>query len=152
MGDAILAQTVYECLFLFDANKYARDAGGVASTVEGVITKHGGEILASRLWKEDKLAYIVNGSRKGAYWLTYFRIESTSIAAFNRDCEINEDIMRHMVLKLDPRLVDPLVAHARGEVVAEPEAEAASDDSGNGKESGDAVSSETKSDSGTPVG
>ena len=66
MGDTILAQTVYECLFLFDANKYARDAGGVAKTAEELITKHGGEILASRLWKEDRLAYPREGSPQGS--------------------------------------------------------------------------------------
>lgn len=147
MGDTILAQTVYECLFLFDANKYARDAGGVAKTAEDLITKHGGEILASRLWKEDRLAYPVQGHRKGAYWLTYYRIESTKISDFNRDCEINEDVLRHMVLKLDPRLVDPLVAHARGEVVASDPAEG---ESGDGA-AADAAATE-KQDAETPVG
>lgn len=114
-----MAQTVYECLYLFDSNKYARDAGGVASTANELIEKCGGEVLASRLWKDDKLAYPVKGHRKGAYWLTYFRIESTSISKFNRECEINDDVLRHMVIRIDPRLVDALVAHARGEVVAD---------------------------------
>ena len=38
-----------------------------------------------------------------------------------------------MVLKLDPRLVEPLVAHARGEAVAAPAStDAAEDSSGDG--------------------
>ena len=116
-----MAQIVYECLFLFDANKYVRDPGGVSTTVTDLIQKNGGEVLVSRLWKEDKLAYPVNGHRKGAYWLTYFRMESTTLSSFNRACGLNEDVLRHLVIKIDPRLVDTLVSHAKGESTADPE-------------------------------
>ena len=138
-----MAQTVYECLYLFDSNKYARDAAGVSTTANGLIEKCGGEILASRLWKEDKLAYPIDGHRKGAYWLAYFRMESTDLVKFNRECQINDDVMRHMVLKIDPRLVDALVANARGEAVAPQE--------GDAEEATEGGQSEAKSDSTTAV-
>jgi small subunit ribosomal protein S6 len=101
-----------------------------------MVEKCGGELLASRLWNELKLAYPIKGHRKGAYWLTYFRLESTRLVEFNRACRLEDDILRHLALKVDPRLVDTLVAHARGEVVRRPTAavvEVAADDEGEGE-------------------
>lgn len=112
---------VYEGLFLFDSNRYARDPSGVPASVNDAITAAGGEMLASRLWSEQKLAYTINGHRKGTYWLTYFRIAPTKLSGLNRDFQLNDGILRHLVLAVDPRLVDPLVAHANG-VALTPEA------------------------------
>lgn len=119
-----MADTFYECMFLFNANAYARNPASAANAVEELIKSIDGEILASRLWNEQKLAYPVNGHRKGAYWLTYFKAESTKMAKFNRACKLNDLVLRHLAIKLDPRLAGPMVAVAKGEVPAAPEAEA----------------------------
>ena len=71
-----------------------------------------GSMLASRLWEERRLAYPINGHRKGTYWLSYFRVSGDQIAGLNRQCQITDEILRHLVLKVDPRIVDTLVSHA----------------------------------------
>ena len=120
-----MADNVYECMFIFNANSYARNPAGVAKAVEDIIASVDGEMLASRLWNEQKLAYPIKGNRKGAYWLTYFRVDSAKMAKFNRACQLNDSVLRHLAVKLDPRLVDPMVAVARGEKPAEAPAEEA---------------------------
>ena len=112
-----MAHNVYECMFILDSNSYARDPSGVSGRIPKMVVQFGGEVLASRLWNEQRLAYPIKGHRKGTYWLSYFRMDSTKLAAFRRACQLNEDIIRSLMLKVDPRLVDALVAHARGEVV-----------------------------------
>ena len=116
---------VYETLFILDSNKYGRDPGGVAASIPAIIEKLGGEILANRLWNEQKLAYPINGQRKGTYWLTYFRLDSQKLAEFDRQCHLNDYILRNLTLVVEPRLVDALVSHARGikPTVAAPKAE-----------------------------
>ncbi len=111
-----MAENVYECMFIFNANAYARNPTGASNSVEEMVKSVGGELLASRLWNEQKLAYPINGHRKGAYWLTYFRLESTKMAKFNRSCQLNDMVLRHLAIKLAPRLVEPMVAVAKGEV------------------------------------
>ncbi len=106
--------TCYDCFFLFDSNKYNRDPGGVVAEVHKAIEELGGEILASRLWEERKLAFPINGQSKGTYWINYFNMERTRLPEFNRACQLNESILRMLVIKVDPRLVEPLVAHALG--------------------------------------
>lgn len=114
-----MAETVYECMFIFNANAHARNPAATGNTVDEIVKAVEGELLASRLWNEQKLAYPINGHRKGAYWLAYVRVESTNLVKFNRACQLNDNILRHLAVKLDPRLVDPMVAVAKGEVPAE---------------------------------
>jgi small subunit ribosomal protein S6 len=115
-----LAQNVYECMVILDPNKYAQDPGKLGGTIADLVGKFGGEVLVSRLWNEQKLAYPIDGHKKGAYWLTYFRIDSGKLADFNREIRINETILRSMTLKVEPRLVEALVEHAKGGGKAKP--------------------------------
>jgi len=107
-----LAKNVYEAMFIFDSNRFGRDPGGVSGSIAALVQKMGGEMLASRLWEERRLAYPINGQRKGTYWLSYFRLESRMLAEFNRECRLNEAIIRSLVLKVDERIVEALVSHA----------------------------------------
>ena len=122
MGRGVLARNVYECLYLLDSNRYARDPAGVTASIPSMVEKLGGEMLASRLWNEQKLAYPIRGQRKGTYWLAYFRLDSDKIVNFNRACQLSDPIMRNMVLKVELRLVDALVSHALGKT-SEPKAD-----------------------------
>ena len=79
-----------------------------------MVEKLGGEMLVSRLWEERRLAYPIKGQRKGTYWLTYFRLDSTRLVDLRRQCQITDDILRVLFLKVEPRIVDALVAHAVG--------------------------------------
>ncbi len=107
----------YECLFLFDSNHYARDPGGIAGSVQSLITDLGGEILVSRLWAEQRLAYPIKGHNKGTYWLAYFTLDSLKLKELNRACQLNESLLRFLVTRVDPRLINALVAHAQEKVV-----------------------------------
>ncbi len=120
-----MAKNVYECMVIFDPNKYAQDPGGLGGTIPDLVTRFGGEVLVSRLWQEQKLAYPIGSHKKGAYWLTYFRLDSGKLAELNRELRINEAIIRTMTLKVEPRLVDALVEHAKGGQKARPATEAA---------------------------
>ena len=104
--------SVYEGMFILDPSKYARDPAATAQLVVDMITQHGGSILASRLWDERKLAYPINGHKKGVYWLTYFKMPGSGVTPLERQCEINDDIIRKLILKVDPRIADALVQHA----------------------------------------
>ena len=64
---------VYEAMFIFDSNRFARERAGLPAEVEKAIKAAGGEVLVSRLWEERRLAYPIAGQRKGTYWLIYFR-------------------------------------------------------------------------------
>jgi small subunit ribosomal protein S6 len=104
-------------MYILDPNAYARNPAGASESIQKMVDKVEGEILASRLWNEQKLAYPIKGRYKGAYWLSYFRCDSSRMAEFNRACQLNDLVLRHLAVKIEPRLVDALVAAAKGEAV-----------------------------------
>ena len=103
---------VYEGMFILEPAKFARDPGAAAQQVADLITNHGGTVLAARLWDERKLAYPIKGHKKGIYWLTYFKMPGGNLTALERQCEITDEIIRKLVLKVDDRIADALVQHA----------------------------------------
>lgn len=118
-----MAINTYETLFILDSNHYARDPGGVSKTIADIITEAGGNVLVSRFWMEAKLAYPIANHQKGSYWLTYFEMEGDKLTQIERAFQLAEPIVRELTLKLDARLVEPVLANARGEKpqVDEPE-------------------------------
>jgi len=109
-------------MFILDTNRYGRDPAGVSGQFPALIKQLGGEVLANRLWEERRLAYPINGHRKGTYWLTYFKLDSAQMVQVRRQCQLNENIIRSLFLQVEPRIVDALVAHAltgSGSAVAE---------------------------------
>jgi small subunit ribosomal protein S6 len=106
---------VYEGLFILDSNRFARDHEAVSREAENLVESVGGEILVSRLWEERRLAYPIKGQRKGAYWLMYFRCPTLRLTELTRQLEINEVVLRHLFVRLPQALVEPILAHAKGE-------------------------------------
>ena len=106
---------VYECMFLLDTNKVAGDVPAAAKQLHAVLERNHAEVLASRPWDERRLAYPINGHKKGLYYLTYFRSEGKSIVGIERDCALAELILRTLILKVDPKHVDIMLQLARDE-------------------------------------
>ena len=107
----------YETLFILDSNHYARDPGGVSKQIDDIISDAGGNVLVSRLWMEQKLAYPIEGHYKGTYWLTYFEMAGPDLPKIERAFQLAEPVVRELTIRLDPRLVEPILANARGESV-----------------------------------
>lgn len=110
---------VYEGLVIFDANRLARDREGLPGELNGLVEAAGGTIEVSRLWEERRLAYPIKGQRKGAYWITYFRLPTTKLTELTRSCELQEGILRQLFVRLPEPLVQPILDHAKG-VATEP--------------------------------
>jgi small subunit ribosomal protein S6 len=104
--------SVYEGMFILDPSRFSRDPETVSGGVTDSITQNGGTVLAARVWDERKLAYPINGHKKGVYWLTYFRMPGENVVALEKQCGLNSDIIRMLILKIDPQIADVLVQHA----------------------------------------
>ena len=105
--------TVYEGMFILDPTKYSREPDVVTGQLNDLVAEFGGTVLVSQLWDERKLAYPIKGQKKGAYWRIYFRMDGDKLVPFERQCELNENVLRRLILKIDPRLAEPLVQHAQ---------------------------------------
>lgn len=114
-----MSQVTYEGMFLLDTNKYAANPQGVSGEVLAILERVGAKILATRPWQDGKLAYAVDGHRKGLHFLVYFSMDSLKLHEVDRLVKFNETILRHIVIKLPVALIEPMLAMAtgKGEVV-----------------------------------
>jgi small subunit ribosomal protein S6 len=106
---------VYECMFLLDTTKVAGDVASADKHLRTLLEKNHAEILVSRTWDERRLAYPIKKQKKGLYYLTYFSSEGKNLVNIEHDCALSEMILRMMILKIEPKLVDTMLALAKGE-------------------------------------
>ncbi len=105
---------LYEGMFLLDSGKFATDPGGAADAVLGILEKNGGTVVAHRPWQDGKLAYPIEGHRKGMHYLTYFRMSGATIGDLARDVKLNELVLRHLVIRQSQTIFDAGVAALSG--------------------------------------
>jgi small subunit ribosomal protein S6 len=102
-------------MFLLDTNKVAGDVPTAAGQIKQILERNHAEILASRPWDERRLAYPIRGHKKGLYYLTYFKVEGKELKNIEHDLQLAELVLRHLVLHVDPKLVDIMLQLARDE-------------------------------------
>jgi len=102
-------------MFLLDTNKVAGDVVNAQTQLLTMVQKHNAEPLAYRPWDERRLAYPIDKHKKGLYYLMYFRTEGKNLVEIERDIALSEMIVRSMILKIDPKLVETMLALAKGE-------------------------------------
>ena len=113
--------STYEGMFLLDSAKVAVSWDDSVKQVHDILTKHTSEIVASRQWDERRLAYPVEGHKKGTYLLTYFKTDGSEIKEIVADCRLSDVVLRELILKVHPKLIDHLVNQA---MTSTPSAEA----------------------------
>lgn len=115
-------------MFILESGKYGANPDAAATVVSGLIEKVGGTVVAHRPWQDSKLAYQINGHRKGLYYLAFFTAPGSAIDELSTAVKLTDDVIRHLVLSHDKSLFDQMVEHVGGEAfrheAAEGEAEA----------------------------
>lgn len=102
----------YEGMFLLDSSKVAVSWDDSVKHVHDILTKNQSEIVAYRQWDERRLAYPVSGHKKGTYLLTYFKTDGANLREIEADCHLSDVVLRDLILKVHPKLVDHLVNQA----------------------------------------
>ena len=110
-----MAANVYECMFLLDTSKVAGDVAAADKSIRSILERNHAEVLVSRPWDERRLSYAIGSQKKGLYYLPYFSAEGKVLTGIDHDCKLNEMIMRQLVLKIDPKMVETMLSLAKGE-------------------------------------
>jgi small subunit ribosomal protein S6 len=93
-------ENVYEAMFLLGPGNAAEPQAGL-DLCRGFIERHGGKIKVLKKWDERKLAYEVNGQKRGTYVIAYFTAPGTAVGPLERDVKLSEDVLRVLVTKAD---------------------------------------------------
>jgi small subunit ribosomal protein S6 len=111
----VLAINHYEGMFILDSGRFGANPDAAAAEVTGIIEKVGGTVSTHRPWQDSKLAYPINGHRKGLYYLAFFTAESRAVNEINGIVKLNDNVLRHLVLSHDKGLYDQMVEMVGGE-------------------------------------
>ncbi|MEP3479813.1 MAG: 30S ribosomal protein S6 [Fuerstiella sp.] len=117
-------QNMYEGMFLLNSTKFANDPEGSTEGLMSILEKAGASVVAHRPWQDGKLAYEIEGQRKGLHYLVCFKMAGAGTSILNRQCQLSDLVVRHMVIKHRVELFDAMVG-ALTVSEEEPEAEVA---------------------------
>lgn len=93
-------RNIYEGLFLFPQSA-ASDLRAAADHVHSILGRAEAEVVAFSKWDERRLAYEIDGNKRGLYFLTYFRADPERLAGIERDTNLSEQLLRSMVTRAD---------------------------------------------------
>ena len=92
---------LYEGLFLMSQSAISAGLGSAIDTVRGMLDRVDAEVLSLSKWEERKLAYPIEGQKRGTYLITLFKVKPTQIVNIERDCNLSEDVLRVMMTRAD---------------------------------------------------
>ena len=68
-----------------------------------ILTSNGAEIIEAKEWGKRRLAYEINDFREGFYQIVKVNADSQAIDEYIRLANINEDIIRHIAVRMDDK-------------------------------------------------
>jgi small subunit ribosomal protein S6 len=88
----------YETVFILDPNLDDGEVKGEIDKVQSLISGLSGEVLGVESGGKKRLAYEIAGRKEGYYTLITFRSEPSSIAELERAYNLNERVLRHIIV------------------------------------------------------
>lgn len=91
----------YEILYIIRPNIDEEAKSALIERFNTILKDNGAEVIESKDWEKRRLAYEMNGFREGIYHIVKISSPSTAAAVneFDRLAKINDDIIRHMIVK-----------------------------------------------------
>ena len=96
----------YELMVIFTPVLSEDEFKGVQKKYQDLITEAGGTIVHSNPWGLKSLAYPIDKKTTGIYWVMEFTANSDFNEKFKIQMLRDEQIMRHMVTRLDKYAVE----------------------------------------------
>ena len=91
----------YELVMVLTPEASEDEATAIVDRVTNLIAQRGGSVSAHDNWGVRRLAYPVRGFLEGNYVVTRFALDAKEVLEFDRSLNASEDILRHLVTKLD---------------------------------------------------
>ena len=94
----------YEIMFIVKPDLEEANATAVVNSMKEVVTSKGGNIVEETAMGQKELAYEIKGYKNGNYYLFVVESENNeAIKEFDRVALINENVIRHLIVKVEER-------------------------------------------------
>jgi len=109
---------LYEGMFLFPQSATANLQAAIDHLKE-VLEKCDVSIINFSKWDDRRLAYEIDGNKRGVYFLVYFNAPTKMIADLERRCNQSEEIMRMMVTRAENLPTEIIEANEGAQALAD---------------------------------
>ncbi len=89
----------YEAVIILATDATEEEQTATLTSIEELITRHGGTVLPRDVWGKRRLAYPIDKRRDGYYAILNFTTETTTqvLAELNRQLRISENVLRFLI-------------------------------------------------------
>ena len=91
----------YEIVYIIHPALQEGRLNDIKSKIHEKITSFKGKVLYDDNWGKKKLAYAIDKQKYGTYLFCQFLLEGKDVQAINTDCELNSNILRHLISRID---------------------------------------------------
>lgn len=91
----------YEMMFIVKATMESDAVKATAESMKKVVTDLGGKVAEYKELGEKKLAYPIKKELNGYYFVMQIEVTKEAEAELNRKAGLDENILRHLIVKLD---------------------------------------------------
>ncbi len=102
----------YELVFIVHPEVDEDDLTAVIEKVEGLVERNSGKVTRIEPWGLRRLAYPIWKQWEGQYVLMRLELEPQGVAGLEHDLGLTEQIMRHLIMRVEEDTKSP------GETVA----------------------------------
>ncbi|MFV0275531.1 MAG: 30S ribosomal protein S6 [Bacilli bacterium] len=91
----------YEVMVITKANLEEKAQDALISSLEEVFKNSGATIVETNSMGQKEFAYEINHMKQGVYTAYVVEASADTISEFKRVCNINEDVIRHLIINLE---------------------------------------------------
>ncbi|HEU5368001.1 MAG TPA: 30S ribosomal protein S6, partial [Ktedonobacterales bacterium] len=129
----------YELGIVLSPEASEEQTKGILDRVEQVVQTYGGQVVKIHPWGRRRLAYPIERHRDGLYFFLDLSLTPQTLLEIDRNLKVAEEVIRHLIVKRDPRAIAvqrareaqaAAAAEASEELAPEPEALAEASEAG----------------------
>jgi small subunit ribosomal protein S6 len=109
---------LYEGMFLFPQSATAKLQDAV-DHLKGILDKCEVSIISFSKWDDRRLAYEIEGNKRGVYFLVYFNAPTSKMSELERRCNQSEEVIRMMVTRAEHIPTETIEANEGAEALAD---------------------------------
>ena len=93
----------YEIMFIVKATIESGQVDSISKAFQKIITDNKGKVLETKALGEKTFAYPIKKEINGYYFLMQVEASAEAIKEFDRKALIEENILRHLIIRLDEK-------------------------------------------------
>ncbi|MGA0255691.1 MAG: 30S ribosomal protein S6 [Bacteroidetes bacterium] len=98
-------KNTYELTYIVNSVISDEQVKDMVSRITAYVTENGGDIIEVDEWGARRLAFPIQKKRNGYYVNMYFTAPGDMIPRLERTLEIDDNILRYLTLRMDPKMV-----------------------------------------------